>query len=94
MSGGEFHFTTAITIIPPREVVEIRTALSETACKPKPEQQQPLFSVVLKQNRTDLAHMCASLKKSKLPPPHQQAKQATSQAGAQSAAADPFINFP
>ena len=28
--------TTATTKIPPREVVEIRTALSETACKPEP----------------------------------------------------------
>ena len=62
LSGGEFHFTTAITIIPPREVVEIRTALSETACKPKPA-QQPLFSVLKpKQNRFS-THVCIAQKK-------------------------------
>ena len=62
--------TTTTTKIPPREVVEIRTALSETACKPKPaavQLEEPLFTSIFcsSQNRTDLAHMCVHRCRSK-----------------------------
>ena len=69
LSGGEFHFTTTITIIPPREVVEIRTALSETACKPEPAAAAQLAAtfhwyILLKpkQNRFS-THVCIAQKK-------------------------------